>query len=87
MKIVENIVSNDSDSVIMLMSDHGARGNDDYSVDMPLEYKINPLNAVYFRGESGEGLDGTSTLHTLRSLLERMFEIQLDPLESIVDIS
>lgn len=68
--ILESIVTSDPNAIIMLMSDHGARG----TVGATWEMKTNSLNAVYYKGETIEN-EGLSNVNTIRLVLNRLFNL------------
>ena len=71
---VEFLMENDPDSVIILMSDHGARFNIENNEEY---YMLNILNAVYFRGEEIEEIDGLSGANTLITIFNRLLGTEL----------
>ncbi len=75
-KICQNIIDHDPESIILLWSDHGARaGLRRDGVNwfyVPFEVITNPLNAVYYKGEELD-IEGLSSLNTLRTVLNRAF--------------
>ena len=71
-RIIENIIENDPEAVVLLMSDHGARSRSEFTIEM----KTNPLNAVYFRGEKLD-IEGLSSVNTLRTILNRLLQLDL----------
>lgn len=77
MKIVDGIEKNDPDAIIIVQSDHGPR----FKEGIPYEDKINILNAVYYRGEVIDEIDGKSGVNTLRTILNRLFGYALEDLE------
>ena len=75
---ISNILENDSDCIIFLCSDHGARSgpyNEPYSV------KTTVLNAIYYRGETDISLLNQSNVNTLRLILNKLFSMDLTLLE------
>jgi len=76
-QIVETILENDPDSIIILESDHGPRFKD----EIPYEDKINILNAVYYRGEKIDEIQGKSGVNTLRIIINKLFGYELEELE------
>lgn len=81
LKMLSNVVENDPDSVIFLQSDHGARAYGIPNVTFPLEVMANPLNAVYYQGEEMPGIEGLSTVNTIRLVLNRLFGMDLEMLD------
>lgn len=77
--VVKQILKEDSDSVIIICSDHGARGNNE--VEFPLEEKARILMACYYRGEYHEQLLDLSGVNTLRIILDMLGFADLDLLE------
>lgn len=75
--IVENILANDSDSVIIISSDHGPR----FKAEIPYEDKLSVLNAVYYMGEDISEIEGKSSVNTLRTVLNRLFDCRLEDVE------
>lgn len=72
MSIVENLVKNDPDSLIILMSDHGARASTDIDLFME-KFELNDVNnifnAFYYKGEDLQEYVNLSAVNTLRRLL------------------
>lgn len=71
--ILDTIVTDDPDAVIILMSDHGARGTPGVTWEM----KTNSLNTVYYRGQDME-IEGLSNVNTLRTVLNRLFSLDYE---------
>lgn len=82
LQILNNLVKNDPNSVILLMSDHGARASTSpsYMEKFPLEVMNNSLNAVYYQGEEKLDIDGLSVVNTLRTVLNRLFDLDYEML-------
>lgn len=80
---IESILSYDSDCIIILQSDHSARLLEDDEGNRIIETqdRRNPLNAIYYRGESYGEFYGYSTVNTLRLLVNQMFDMDLEILE------
>lgn len=78
-KTVESILNKDSKSIIVICSDHGARGNG--TSDYPTEIKCTVLNAVYFLGEYDESLLNLSGVNTLRMVLNKLGLANFEQLE------
>ena len=76
--IVKHIVSKDPESVIVLCSDHSARGIK-AGIDM-----CQIFNCVYFRGEEMD-IEGLSGINTLRIILNNMFGFDYEMIETIPD--
>ena len=70
LSVLEGIIDNDPKAVILLMSDHGARGTLGAKYDM----KTNSLNAMYYQGES-RNIEGLSNVNTLRFALNCLFNL------------
>lgn len=73
--ILENILRNDPDSIVILQSDHGARASssEQFMEKFPLDVMNNPLNAVYYQGESIDEIRGLSSVNTMRVILSRLW--------------
>jgi len=72
--IIDDILTNDPDCVIILMSDHGARGGQETSSkrnDIEKEDKCEIMNAVYFRGEEFN-IEGLSAVNTMRKVISAL---------------
>ena len=63
------LIEEDPDSVIILQSDHAQRS---YSGENYVFYITNILNAVYYRGETIQEIDGQSGINTLRLVLNKL---------------
>lgn len=72
--IVENLVKNDPNALIMLMSDHGARASTDAELFME-KFELNDVNnifnAFYYNGEDLQEYSNLSAVNTLRMLLNQ----------------
>jgi hypothetical protein len=72
---IDNIIENDPDSIIIVMSDHGPRPRSDDRVEMELNISEDEmrriLNAVYFGGKKLD-IEGLTGVNTLRKVLEAM---------------
>jgi Na+-transporting NADH:ubiquinone oxidoreductase subunit NqrC len=78
MKMLDNILVNDPNSIILLQSDHGARATQDvglYVSKFPLEIMSNTLNAVYYQGEKFDEIIDQSSVNTIRLVLDRLFDL------------
>lgn len=76
--IVSKIVEKDKDAVIVLTSDHSARGLDEFSdVD-----KCQIFNAVYFQGKPLD-IEGLSGINTLRTLVNDLFGYEFEMIKTI----
>ncbi len=85
----EKIIAQDSDSVIILLADHGLRypaqlqnwyGEEIENMDEENYYQTNILNAVYFKGDLIE-TDGLSGVNTLITTVNKLFEMDLPLVE------
>lgn len=75
LKMLQTIVDNDPNSIIILQSDHGARGGaqEGFRIIIPYEVKTNPLNALYVGKESSLTIEGLSSVNTLRTVLNYLW--------------
>lgn len=83
-KILDNILENDPNSIIILQSDHGARAStqhDEYMVKFPLEIMNNNLSAVYYMNDSVDEIKGHSSVNTIRIILSKLWEEEYEILE------
>lgn len=83
MQIIDNILENDPDSIILLQSDHGARGSPDLLVTsekFTVEAMTNPLNAIYYRGEDAQEIRDLSSVNTMRTVCVRLWD---EPFEHV----
>ncbi len=77
LKVCENITQTDPDAIVVLQSDHGHRNVDNVTwLDM-----TNVLNAVYFRGEPLDGVEGRNALNTWIAVLRKQFNLDLPEVE------
>lgn len=77
----EGIVESDPDAVIMLMSDHGARGLGLGKDPLfPWDVMTNSLNALYYQGKTIE-IEGLSNVNTIRTVLNNLFDLNLEMVE------
>jgi len=83
-KMLDNIIQNDSNSIIILQSDHGARASTANGLMIPfsMEMMTNPLNAVYYQGNKILEIDGLSSVNTIRVVLNSLLRTDL----SIIDV-
>mgnify|MGYP003301611647 CR=1 FL=1 len=72
-QMVECILEKDSDSIIVVQSDHGPRFKD----GMTFEERTNVLNAVYYRNEDMSQIDGKSSVNTFRLIFSKLFDVDL----------
>ncbi|MEA5015949.1 MAG: sulfatase-like hydrolase/transferase [Candidatus Limiplasma sp.] len=85
MRVIDNLLAIDPDSVIILQSDHGARI--DLETEGPFSKEYLPiLNAVYYRGETFDQIEGLSGVNTMRAILSQALSIELPAVESPVYI-
>ncbi len=75
--IVSHIIENDQDSILILCSDHSARGCTEF-LDLD---KCQIFNTVYFQGEPFD-IEGLSGINTLRKVLNRTFAMDFEMIES-----
>ncbi|MEG0178619.1 MAG: sulfatase-like hydrolase/transferase [Oscillospiraceae bacterium] len=73
-KSVKRIIEQDSNSIIIIMSDHGFRFDD----NTPYLERRRILNAVYYKGQDLDELEGKSTVNTFRLLLNKELNLNLD---------
>lgn len=73
-EITDVIINNDPQSIIILQSDHGPRG----SIGLTFEDKTSVLNCVYYMGEDVSEIEGMSSVNTLRFVLNRLLNCQLN---------
>lgn len=81
----KKIIRQDSNSVIILLSDHGFRyashmlkwyGEEIENMDEENYYQTNILNAVYFKGKHID-IDGLSGVNTMITTINKLFEMSL----------
>ena len=82
-KSVENILKNDSDSIIIIQSDHSARNLQTASGEGIIEDadKRHFLNAVYYKGEAINEIEGKSGVNTLRYIFGKVLDVEMPELE------
>lgn len=88
MSIVNNLVSNDPDSLILIMSDHGARASTDAEIFMEkfaLEDINNIFNVFYYKGMDLTEYRDLSSVNTLRMLLNISLGTDYELVEVPVD--
>lgn len=87
-KVLDMIIEKDSESIIIIQSDHGARypvhvleltGEQPFSDDMLL-YQNNILNCVYYKGEL-LNIEGLSGINTVRYILNQQFNTNFEMLD------
>ncbi len=76
-EIIECILENDSNSIIIVASDHGPR----FNPEILSEKKTNILQAVYYKGKNIDDINGLSGVNTLRSILSKQLSIELPLVE------
>lgn len=83
-EIVKTIIDNDSNSIIIIQSDHGARypiheseltGESQFGLDDSYQYYI--LNCLYYKGEKKD-IEGLSGINTLRYILNEEFNTNFE---------
>lgn len=85
-EMTSEIIEKDPDSIIIILSDHGARyvrhGKElGYDVEgLDEEYEKNIINMVYYKGEAFD-IEGLSGINTLRKILNEQFGANLEMLE------
>lgn len=85
-EMVSEIITKDPESIIIILSDHGARyvkhgGEMGYDVEgLDPKYEKNILNMVYYKGEEFD-IEGLSGINTLRKILNEQFGANLEMLE------
>ena len=86
--IAENLVKNDPDALIILMSDHGARASTDMELFME-KFELNDVNnifnAFYYSGKKLDNYVGLSAVNTLRVMLNEAIGTEYDLVEVPVD--
>lgn len=76
-QMLENILTNDENSIILLQSDHGARGNKAAT----WEFMTSPLNALYYQGNEHINIEGLSPVNTIRLALNQLLGTDFEMLE------
>lgn len=88
-ELVNEIITNDPNSIIILQSDHGYRlashlhfwyGIDKYDLAAEFQFERNILNAVYYQGENIE-IEGLSGLNTLRVVLNKLLNADFEMID------
>ena len=85
---VDRILQHDPSAVIILQSDHGVRlgyhltdlYGDSYDPETETIHQQNILNCVYLGGETLD-ISGLSGINTLRTVLNRLFDLDYDMVE------
>ncbi|MBD5095954.1 MAG: hypothetical protein HDT40_02935 [Lachnospiraceae bacterium] len=82
-KILENLVNNDPNSIIFVQSDHGARAScsEQFLVKFSENDMTGILNVVYCQGKNIENIDGKSAVNTIRIVLDELFDLGLGGIE------
>ena len=76
--IATQLVEWDENSIIVICSDHSARGREEFSeID-----KCQIFNNVYFQGKDFD-IEGLSGINTLRKILNNLFELNFEMLQTI----
>ncbi len=81
--MVAGIIKNDPGAIIIIQSDHGARGDKGLlggDLHLPFEDMVKILNVVYYKGEPLD-IDGKSGVNTLRTILSTEFGLDLPDVE------
>ena len=85
---VDQILAHDPSTVVILQSDHGVRlgyhlaeeYGDPYAPETETIHQQNILNCVYIGGEAMD-ISGLSGINTLRTVLNRLFDLGYDMVE------
>ena len=87
-EVLDTLVKNDPNSLIIVMSDHGARASSDPNLFME-KFDLNDMNnffnAFYYCGEDLEQYVDRSAVNTLRLLLNHVVNTQYEELEVPID--
>lgn len=75
LEIAKSITENDPGSIVLLLSDHGARGIKASTSDARTF-----LNAIYYQGEQLD-IEGLSGVNTLRVVFGKLFDVDLELVE------
>ncbi len=83
LRMAENIVENDPEAIIWLLSDHSARSGLGTSAPQlfPLEVMNNAFNAVRIPGDETLDIEGLSLVNTARTICNHLFGTEFDMLE------
>lgn len=79
-KSIQAILDNNPDSIIILQSDHSARGGENKEVPIEDSDKLRILNAVYYPN-SDINIEGQSGLNTIRIVINKLFGLDYELLE------
>lgn len=78
---IENILENDPDSIIILMSDHGLRKHDEdkntWMQKMDPEDNADILCAVYYKGEEFESIEGLCGTNVMINVVNKAFGYEI----------
>lgn len=89
-EMVKNIIDKDSDSIIVIQSDHGWRyayhcmknyKKKDYNVKKETLMMQNALNCVYIGGKEKLDIQGDSCINTWRKILNEVYDTNYDMIE------
>jgi len=82
-EIIDHIKQKNSDSVIILMSDHGGRFGVNWENPSDMDYfrALSNLNAVYFPGKDDDSMMDISTVNVFRILFNLYFDADYEILE------
>ncbi len=89
---IDNIIKNDPDSIIILMSDHGVRdhytGDSEHEWMKPMTVKDHTdiLCAVYYKGEAISGLEGMCGSNVLISIVNKAWGYNIPLVEQSDDM-
>lgn len=73
--MLSEIITNNPDSIIILQSDHGFKS-------LPVhEQAHSVLNAVYYRGQIYDSIEGLSGINTVRKIVSEVLCLNLEPVE------
>ncbi len=76
--VADNILEQDPNCILLVMSDHGARAHGEYgNADLPRDLADNILVALYNQGRASDWLPGQSGVNILRSLLNETYDMNL----------
>lgn len=88
MAIAENLVENDPNALIIMMSDHGARASTNQDLFME-KFELNDMNNIfnvfYYKGEDLSEYTNLSGVNTLRMLLNKALGTTYEEVEVPVD--
>lgn len=88
MSVVDNLIKNDPESLIIMMSDHGARASTDMELFME-KFALNDMNNIfntfYYKGEDLSSIEDLSAVNTLRMLLNISIGTEYSQVEVPID--